>query len=42
MKCPNGCGEMESNCVYIEVGDYGTDVTVWMCQKCYYAEASTS
>ena len=39
MECPNGCGEMESSRVYIEVGKYGTDVTVWICQECAYSEA---
>lgn len=38
MECPNGCGEMESNSAYIEVGDYGADVMVYICQKCKYVE----
>jgi hypothetical protein len=39
MNCPNGCGEMESSSVYVEVGDYGSTVVVYICQKCQYAEA---
>lgn len=39
MKCPNGHGEMEWARVYVEVGNYGCYVEVWMCQDCQYREA---
>jgi hypothetical protein len=41
MDCPNGCGEMEQTQIYVEVGDYGTTVYVYMCQECQYSDAST-
>ena len=39
MDCPNGHGTMEVARVYVEVGDYGCQVVVWMCQECQYREA---
>ncbi len=41
-ECPNCHVEMEGQRIYVDVGRYGTDVWVYICQECAYAEAETS
>jgi hypothetical protein len=41
-ECPNCHIEMEGQRIYVDVGRYGTDVWVYICQECAYSDAETS